>query len=679
MVGSLLQRKCGCGQHTMNGGQCASCSNKGQTLQRSSHQQLDTSGVPETVHEVLRSPGQPLDAATRSFMEPRFGHDLSRVPAYTGGGRIGGNLAIGKADDPAEQQAERAASMVAQQPASSLDAPRAGYDLSRVRVHTSGRAAESAQSLGALAYTVGEHVVFGAGQYAPGTTGGAKLLAHELTHVVQQNSEVIRRTPDAATLQTFDTRAAAIRSHAAYRALRAGHRTIADDIIRIARSRDNCLYYIDKLTLLINTPDAPRASVSSTVSQQTSQFATDERDRLATAEGQRLAGVEESMANDPARRWTRRRGQDGVLFETDNRDPNNIVVRARVRLVRRGRSTRQDVLNIRSLEDAIEKAASTGGYTVNLEFVDRGGGDVFTVGVDTSQWVTSGNWVGAGQSLAHELHHLLGLDDRYDYIESHADNDAMVMGDRLYWFRVQMARIPDPNINTSIMGFGTSPVDDDVCRVAGLNMAACLIARDMRAREIRSARGRAFGRCFRALEVLNRLRPASPFDQPGEPSANDIAQRGAQALARRIFGQNILLEQLSDLVATMRDRLMPGVGLDVATPTDSQCASNRPSYTIGMRPPVRLCPQFFLDSEEQRTRTLVREAAHMARISTGQGETLCATYDCQTPCGGFNNADAWSHFVHCLSGQQPERPAAPAGGPAPATPAAPSSGAGGRP
>jgi hypothetical protein len=64
--------------------------------------------------------------------------------------------------------------------------PRFGYDFGQVRVHTGAEAAESAQVLNARAYTLGQEVVFAAGQYAPGTGEGQKLMAHELTHVVQQ-------------------------------------------------------------------------------------------------------------------------------------------------------------------------------------------------------------------------------------------------------------------------------------------------------------------------------------------------------------------------------------------------------------------------------------------------------------------------------------------------------------
>jgi len=82
---------------------------------------------------MLRSPGQPLDAGTRAYMESRFGHDFAQV-----------------------------------------------------RVHTDTLAAESARMVDAIAYTIGRDVFFDARQYAPSTTAGRRLLAHELTHVVQQ-------------------------------------------------------------------------------------------------------------------------------------------------------------------------------------------------------------------------------------------------------------------------------------------------------------------------------------------------------------------------------------------------------------------------------------------------------------------------------------------------------------
>lgn len=143
---NLLQRKCACGGMPSLNGECAECRKK--RLQRRSPGQSEPSTAPPIVHEVLRSPGQPLDASTRALMEPRFGHDFSRV-----------------------------------------------------RIHSDARAEESAQAVNALAYTVGRDVVFGAGRYEPGTREGQKILAHELAHTIQQGPGV-QRLPDK--LETTD-------------------------------------------------------------------------------------------------------------------------------------------------------------------------------------------------------------------------------------------------------------------------------------------------------------------------------------------------------------------------------------------------------------------------------------------------------------------------------------------
>ncbi|MGH9836398.1 MAG: eCIS core domain-containing protein [Blastocatellia bacterium] len=134
-VGGVLQRKCvACNQRTVAGDKCSECGKKNNgSLQRAATSAEAINGAPPIVHEALRSSGRPLDAATREFMEPRFRHDFSGV-----------------------------------------------------RVHTDSQAAESARAVNALAYTMGRDVVFGAGRYAPGTTAGKKLLAHELAHTIQQ-------------------------------------------------------------------------------------------------------------------------------------------------------------------------------------------------------------------------------------------------------------------------------------------------------------------------------------------------------------------------------------------------------------------------------------------------------------------------------------------------------------
>ena len=120
----------------------AACEPEAQEAQRKSTSGHDRSEeAPALVHEVLGSPGRALDAASRAYFEPWFVRDFGQV-----------------------------------------------------RIHDDARAAASARPVNALAYTLGQHIVFGAGAYEPRSDGGRRLLAHELMHVVQQGA-----APAAAT------------------------------------------------------------------------------------------------------------------------------------------------------------------------------------------------------------------------------------------------------------------------------------------------------------------------------------------------------------------------------------------------------------------------------------------------------------------------------------------------
>jgi len=115
--------------------QCAECAKEGgpTPVLRTPSAAAGHAAAPPIVHEVLRSPGQPLDVSTRAFFERRFAHDFRQV-----------------------------------------------------RVHTDTKAAASSRAVQATAYTVGRDVVFADNKYAPTTTAGRRLLAHELTHTIQQ-------------------------------------------------------------------------------------------------------------------------------------------------------------------------------------------------------------------------------------------------------------------------------------------------------------------------------------------------------------------------------------------------------------------------------------------------------------------------------------------------------------
>ncbi len=198
----LLQRKCACGKHAAAGGECSECSRKkrlglqpklrmgapGDAYEQEADRMADEvmagqlrpgardpaprlqrfpegsaaapEAVPPSVDQTLSTPGRPLEAGLRREMEGRFGHDFSRV-----------------------------------------------------MVHSDALAGQSARDANAQAYTVGHHMVFGAGRFSPGTQEGRRLLAHELSHVVQQSGTVsprVQRAPLAGgfprgTNLRFDT------------------------------------------------------------------------------------------------------------------------------------------------------------------------------------------------------------------------------------------------------------------------------------------------------------------------------------------------------------------------------------------------------------------------------------------------------------------------------------------
>ena len=130
----------------------------------------------------------------------------------------------------------------------------------------------------------------------------------------------------------------------------------------------------------------------------------------------------------------------------------------------------------------------------------------------------------------------------------------------------------------------------------------------------------------------------------------------ARSLARVMFEwNNPNMNQIEEIVSNMVSRLT-NQQVMVAGRGDPECGS-RAAYVRGFRPPIILCPAFFNDTPEQQIRTMIHEAAHLARIaSAGLGESYCVIFDCETSCGGFDSADSWAQFVHCLSGRTPDQP-----------------------
>jgi Domain of unknown function (DUF4157) len=168
---------------------------------------------------------------------------------------------------------------------------------------------------------------------------------------------------------------------------------------------------------------------------------------------------------------------------------------------------------------------------------------------------------------------------------------------------------------------------------------------------------------IRSQVALFRVSGTVPPGPPGRPDPGDAMRRRAQALAKTMFEwDRPNMEQIEEIVSNMVSRLM-NPQVMVAAPGDTECGS-RAAYVRGLRPPIVLCPAFFNGTPEQRIRTIIHEAAHLARIgNAGLGESYCVIFDCTTSCGGFDAADSWAHFIHCLSGQAADQPTAIIGNP----------------
>lgn len=173
---SLLQRKCACGTHTMGGRECADCAKKKTGLQRklvigASNDPLEQE-ADRVAEQVMAGPAP----SHVKLISPR-------IQRFTG--QSTGQM------DVAPDSVDRVLASSGRPLEPSLEhemGQRFGHDFSQVRAHTGAAAEQSTRDVKAHAYTVGHDIVFGHGQFAPTTYQGKKLLAHELTHVVQQGA-----------------------------------------------------------------------------------------------------------------------------------------------------------------------------------------------------------------------------------------------------------------------------------------------------------------------------------------------------------------------------------------------------------------------------------------------------------------------------------------------------------
>ena len=183
----ILQRKCACGKQTAAGEECLECKRKKNSLQRkltigASNDPLERE-ADRIAEQVLATSANSVDSAATPRIQRYTGQPLEqseKIPDSV-------DRVLGGSGRPLDTTVRK-----------DMES-RFNQDFSQVRVHLDGVAEQSARDVNAHAYTAGRNIVFGAGQFEPGTHEGRRLLAHELTHVVQQSgneSTKIQRQPD---------------------------------------------------------------------------------------------------------------------------------------------------------------------------------------------------------------------------------------------------------------------------------------------------------------------------------------------------------------------------------------------------------------------------------------------------------------------------------------------------
>ena len=192
-----LIRRCACGGVTGPGGECAECAAKRQRVQRAASGAGPASNsAMQSAQGIAARPGVQLEPGIRAFMERRIGQASRAIPINA--------LASGEGRDEPGDHHNASRTRSDGMTHARGKAPR--FDFRQVRIHNDRFADETAKAIGANAYTFGSHIAFRANRFNSRAASGRDLLAHELTHVVQQSnaSRAIQRQKVGDTRVTYD-------------------------------------------------------------------------------------------------------------------------------------------------------------------------------------------------------------------------------------------------------------------------------------------------------------------------------------------------------------------------------------------------------------------------------------------------------------------------------------------
>lgn len=511
---------------------------------------------------------------------------------------------------------------VAGRPGTPLDAPtraffemRFGRDLGGVRVHADAAAADSARSVNALAYTLGSSVVFGAGQYAPESQPGRRLLAHELAHVVQQQDgagPAVRRTPapgapDSAPAPHSPSAPAPARRPFG---VRPPEGSDSAEVLEYYHERDQLVCRGEPLTRPPRcTFDPPQQAMITALTSGALAWA-------ARAEARVRAG-HPGVAAAATRIFNLTAAPDLPAMAATIA---NIAATLRARPI---------------------LCASCGEWLCQRGDPRRPSGAVYAVVPNDLQTIlicpyffspeTSNTF--RRRTLLHEAGHAAGIDNATDYHHppycSDADHDCvnpctsgagLANVDAWAWFIQCMA--------------GTLSADPEPCTFTPQQRSLATASR------------------FDALSVAGRAAQAA-----------GSGDRYIAMLAQRIL-HDADMERIANTAVLIR-RTLGGTPVSCGAAGDAVCGDADPG--LGQAPTLVavsadlgtlfLCPTFFTAGIGERRRALLREAARLSRVDTayslGAGDRCDpSATSCSDPCPsvtGPASADAWPWFIECAA------------------------------
>lgn len=262
-----------------------------------------------------------------------------------------------------------------------------------------------------------------------------------------------------------------LKTHENYHILTDEEKNLLNRVLSKIEDSPRQAYYIEKLIDMLNTPYIKSDKKFKSMQRNRLRNSVENEKKILIKRKKSINDAtshkEETLQTKHKSGWIKLRPHYGDPFIWVHRDdPLNILVYVLIYL----EGDKESIEEIKFLEDAVEKHLHMDGFSVNVVFVDQYIEDMTSkVKVEHGKWASTYNWTGDKYTLAHELMHILGLQDEYDKIEDHYDNKNLTWEYRLRIFLFNIdKKLPDDALD-GIMSHNTNkPLQRHICAIAKL-------------------------------------------------------------------------------------------------------------------------------------------------------------------------------------------------------------------